>query len=301
MIPNKILIPLDGSDTAAAIIPFVLEIATQTSAKLTLVTSVQQVGIWDATLTLDVLEREEELAKQYLTEQAGQLRAAGTSVDTRITRGEAAEGVLSVADSEDVDLVAISTHGRSGVSRWLFGSVASRILQSCTTPVLFLHPKTGEDKGAPGPVIKKILVPLDGSDLAISIVPEIEEFARSMGASLVFFNAVSPITTYPGFESAQAVSIGKVIEELQEQAKVLLTRAVEHAVQNGVPSTMAVTLGTAVDSVLHAADDVDADLIAVATHGRGGFGRAILGSVADGVVRRSTDRPVLVIRPTAQP
>lgn len=298
MIPNKIVIPLDGSDAAAAIIPFVLEIAAHTSANLVLVTAVQQVGVWDATLTLQVMEREEELAQQYLSEQAEQLRAAGAIVETRVTRGEAAEGVLSIAEDGKAGLVAISTHGRSGISRWLFGSVATRVLQSCTTPVLFLHPRTGEDKGAPGPVIKKILVPLDGSDLAGSIVPDIEEFARSMGASLVFFNAVSPISTYPGFETSQAASIGKVIEELQEQAKVLLTRAAEHAIQKGIKATMVATLDTAVDGVLHAADDVDADLIAVATHGRGGLGRAILGSVADGVVRRSTDRPVLVIRPT---
>jgi nucleotide-binding universal stress UspA family protein len=300
MVPTKILVPLDGSDTAAAVIPFVLEISSQASAKLVLVTAVQQVGVWDATLTMQVMEREEELAQQYLAEQAEQLRAAGASVDTRITRGEAAEGVLSIADSEGADLVAISTHGRSGVSRWLFGSVASRILQSCTTPVLFLHPKTGEDKGAPGPVIKKILVPLDGSDLAGSIVPEVEEFARSMGASLVFFNAVSPITTYPGFETAQATSIGQVIQELQEQSKLVLSRAAEHAILSGVEATIVVTLDTPVDGVIHAAEDVGADLIAVATHGRGGFGRAVLGSVADGVVRRSTDRPVLVIRPPAE-
>jgi nucleotide-binding universal stress UspA family protein len=199
-----------------------------------LVTAVQQVGIWDATLTIQVMEREEELAQQYLEEQAAQLRAAGAEVEIRISRGEAAEAVLSVAEDEKADLVAISTRGRSGVSRWLFGSTASRILQVCSTPVLVLHPKTGEDKGAPGPVIKKILVPLDGSDLAASIVPQVEELAKTLGASLVFFNAVAPIATYPGFETAQVNTIGSVIEELQEQAKAILGRAAEDAIKRGV-------------------------------------------------------------------
>lgn len=294
---KKIVLPLDGSESAATIVPWVLELASKTNSSLVLVTAVQQVGVWDATLTMQVMEREEELAEQYLQEQAEELRAAGAEVETRICRGEAAEAVLSVAEEVGADLLAMSTRGRSGVGRWLFGSTASRILQVSPVPVLMLHPKTGEDKGAPGPVIKKILVPLDGSDLAASIVPHVEDLARTLGASLVFFNAVAPIATYPGFETAQVNTIGTVIEELQEQAKAVLGAAAEGAIERGVQATYVVVLDTAVDGVLRAADGVDADLIAVATHGRGGFGRAVLGSVADGVVRRSADRPVLVIRP----
>jgi nucleotide-binding universal stress UspA family protein len=118
-----------------------------------------------------------------------------------------------------------------------------------------------------------------------------------MGASLVLFHAVAPIASYPGFETAQAATIGKVVEELQEQAKAILNRASEKVRASGVEATMVVTLDVAVDGVLRASEELGVDLIAIATHGRSGFGRMVLGSVADGVVRRSTDRPVLVIRP----
>ncbi len=258
---------------------------------------VQAVGAWDSTLTLQTMERDEELVRQYLSEQVEELRAAGASAKMAFTRGEAAEGILSIAEREGADLVAIGTHGRSGVTRWLFGSVASRVLESSPIPVLFLHPRTGEDKGAPGPVIKKILVPVDGSEVAASVIPAIEGFARTMGASLVFFSAVAPITTYPGFESSQGAAIGDVMGEILEQAKTVTGRAAEGAVANGIEATSAVVLSSAVDGILQAADETNADLIAIATHGRGGLGRAVLGSVADGVVRRSADRPVLVIRP----
>jgi nucleotide-binding universal stress UspA family protein len=297
---KKILIPLDGSETAEAVVPFVLEIASQTGASIALVTAVQQVGIWDATLTLQVMEREEELAQQYLDEQALQLRNAGASAEVQVVRGEAADCILSAAESSGADLIALSTHGRSGVSRWLFGSVATRVLQASPVPVLFLHPKDREDKGSPGPVVRKVLVPLDGSDLAASILPQVEEFARSMGASLAFFSSIVPVATYPGFETAQATTMGQLIDEMRDQATQILSRAAEHARTAGLEATTVVTVDTAVDGILRAADEVNADLIVVSTHGRGGFGRAVLGSVADGVVRRSADRPVLVIRPAGE-
>jgi nucleotide-binding universal stress UspA family protein len=237
------------------------------------------------------------LAQQYLAEQVTKARAAGVNARSAITRGEAADRIITLADREGADLVAIGTHGRSGVSRWLFGSVASRVLEACPVPVLFLHPKTGEDKGAPGPVINKILVPLDGSDVAASVIPQVEGLAKALGASLVFYSAVSPVTTYPGFETAQGAALGTILEEMVEQAKALTARAAEEAVSRGIEATSASALTPPVDGILHAAEDTKCDLIAIATHGRGGLGRAVMGSVADGVVRRSADRPVFVIRP----
>jgi nucleotide-binding universal stress UspA family protein len=291
---KKIIVPLDGSETAEAILPFVEEIAAHTGAEIVLVTAVQQVGVWDAALTLQVLDREDKSAVEYLTEQAK--KVAGKQ-RCRVLRGDPAEAILRAAGEESADLIAISTHGRSGLARWLFGSTATKLLEAATVPVLFLRPKAGEDKGAPGPVVKKILVPLDGSETAMSILNTVEAFAKAMGASLVLFHAVEPIAAYPGFET-QSVAAVTVVEEMQAQARQILTRAMEDAKSRGVEATMVVSLDTAVSGILHAADEQKVDLIAIGTHGRGGIGRAVLGSVADGVVRRSADVPCLVLRAT---
>ncbi len=90
--------------------------------------------------------------------------------------------------------------------------------------------------------------------------------------------------------------MNNVTDELQSQAKQILERAAKAAKSRGVEATIIVEMNTAVDGILGAGDQVKADLIAVATHGRGGLGRLVLGSVADGVVRRSADIPCLVIR-----
>ena len=295
---KKILVPLDGSKIAEAVIPFAREIAARSGAELLFVTAVQQVGVWDAALSLQVLKRESEIAADYLATVEKDVSGEGQKVATQVLDGDAAEAVLAAADEAGVDLIAISTHGRSGVSRWLFGSVATRILEHAGVPLLVLRPKEGEDRGAPGPVVKKILVPLDGSEVAKSVLPVVEEFAKTMGASLVLYHSVAPLSAYPGFESAGAAALGEAVEEMQRQAREILARASEEVKSRGVEATTVVSLGTAVDGVLSAADELDVDLIAIATHGRSGLGRVVLGSVADGVIRRSADVPCLVIRPT---
>ncbi len=295
---KKILIPLDGSEVAEAVIPFAREIAARSGAELLFVSAVQQVGIWDATVGLQAMKRESQIAADYLATVEKDVSGEDQKVGTQVLDGAAAEAVLAGADESGADLIAISTHGRSGISRWLFGSVATHILERAAVPLLVLRPKEGEDRGAPGPVVKKILVPLDGSEVAKSILPVIEEFAKTMGASLVLYHSVAPLSAYPGFESAGAAALGEAIEEMQRQAKEILARAAEEVVSRGVEATTVVSLGTPVDGVLTAANELDVDLIAIATHGRSGFGRAVLGSVADGVIRRSADVPCLVVRPT---
>lgn len=289
---KKILIPLDGSETAEAILPFVQEIASRTGGDITVMTAVQPVAIWDTTVTVTVLENEEASAVDYLKQVMAKIPG---KQKCRVVRGEAAEAILEAADEENADLIAISTHGRSGLARWLFGSTAGKVLESAKVPVLFLRPKTGEDKGAPGPVVKKILVPLDGSDLASSILPPVEEFAKTMGATLVLVHAVTPITALPGFET-QAPAAINILDELQRHAQEYLAKLVAEVKARGVEATGLVAIDDPVHAILEAADETRADLIAVATHGRGGLGRAILGSVADGVVRRSADVPCLVLR-----
>ncbi len=289
---KKILVPLDGSPTAETIIPFVEEIASHTGGELVLMTAVHAVAVWDTSGTVQVMESEEASAVDYLKQLMAKIPG---KQHCRVVRGEAAEAILEAAKTENAELIAIGTHGRSGLKRWLFGSTASKVLQSADCPVLFLHPKTGEDKGAPGAVVKKILLPLDGSELATSVLPEVEEFAKVMGASLVLYHSVAPIGALPGFET-QAPTAVALLPELEEQAKQYLAKIVGEIKSRGVEATGLVSVDEPVHGIIEAADTAKVDLVAIATHGRGGIGRAVLGSVADGVVRRTADVPCLVLR-----
>lgn len=146
---RHILVPLDGSPLAEQVLPHVHALAAnEGTTKITLLravppiftTSVDYSGML-ATTAADALETLEDEARSYLDNIAGQFRAEGYSVQIEISAMPAAEAILDYADSQHADLVAIATHGRSGISRWVFGSVTQKVVQNCPVPVLVIRPK----------------------------------------------------------------------------------------------------------------------------------------------------------------
>jgi len=145
-------------------------------------------------------------------------------------------------------------------------------------------------------MIKKILVPLDGSELSASALSFVVDLAKPLKASITLFHAVvPPVLTYPG---AEAIGFdARVLEEMEAGARNFLTSAAGDLTAKGVPTDVVVTVGNATDGIVDAADSGGVDLIVMSTHGRSGIGRLVLGSVADAVVRRAP-HPVLLVRPT---
>ncbi len=292
---GKILVPLDGSQIAESVLPYVREMASRTGAEVLLVAAIQPIVVWDATATTFSLDREESFAQSYLDGQSAAFEAKGLRVRTKVLQGPAAESILKAASEEGADLIAMSTHGRSGLTRWLFGSVATKVLEGSDRP-LFLVRSSAEAKRGRPVTIEKVLVPLDGSSLAESVLPFVEEVAAAFGASIVLYHAITPLSAYPGFETVLPAHAGEVLADLQAQAEQFLHRVAEEVRARGCKVTVAVSVDLAVDGILAAARESGAGLIALGTHGRSGLGRAIMGSVADAVVRRA-EVPCLLVHP----
>jgi nucleotide-binding universal stress UspA family protein len=140
------------------------------------------------------------------------------------------------------------------------------------------------------------LVALDGSELSAGILPFVEEFAVTLNATLLLHTVVPPYHMYPGPEMATPAT-GAFLEEQVAALKSRLgdTKARIQS-RSDLEVVSLVTVGATVDTIVSTAREEGADLIAIATHGRSGIGRWVLGSVADGVVRRS-HLPCLVVRP----
>lgn len=289
---KTILVPLDGSELAHAVLPYVAELARRTGAEAELLVAVSDVALWDANATVVAWEREEELALGYIESQREALEANGVKARTRVVRGEPGKAIVDAAAKSSADLIALSTHGRSGISRWLFGSVTGRVIESCDVPLLVVRPPEEH----PGGDIKKILVPLDGSPLAEGVFPLVEEVAKACESSVVVMQAVPPLTAYPGFEGYAPTAMGEVLEDMQARSREYLAGTVERLKGKGIEAEALTSAALPTEAILSAADQTDADLIAIATHGRSGLGRAVLGSVADSVIRRS-HRPCLVVHP----
>lgn len=290
---SKILVPLDGSQAAEAVLSYIEPISTATNARVNLLAAVDRPRDWGEDTGRD-LKGERHEAESYLRGiQARLTSATGNDVEIEVVASEPAAAILAASERQQSNLIAMTTHGRSGVARWVFGSIAAKVLHGTKTPLLIVRPPT-EDKQSDAPDLTKMLVPLDGSELSASVLPFAADLAKSMGASIVLFHAVfEPVMTYPG---AEAVFDAGALKGMDAGAHEYLAAVALDLDAKGVKTNRAVAIGNAMDGIVWAAGRESAGLIVMSTHGRSGIGRMVLGSVADAVVRRSA-LPVILVRP----
>jgi nucleotide-binding universal stress UspA family protein len=227
----------------------------------------------------------EDLAQEYLRKVAARL--AGHPVRTFLWRGTPEEEIPKAARRLHADLIAMTTHARRGLSRLFLGSVAESVVRSAPAPVLLARP--GHSR--PQKPLERILVPLDGSEASREIFASVRNLLSGRDAEVILFQVVVPVVAADPVTGFTPIGIPVPLADpaphLEELARELAsadlrTRAV-------------LAWGDAADQILEHARSLDADLIAMATAGRKGFSRFMIGSVAEKVVRRM-DRPVLLHR-----
>jgi nucleotide-binding universal stress UspA family protein len=142
---QRILVPLDGSSVAEAVLPQVQMLAECSGAEVVLlsVTSAPAYDYYipDAGMAVELHEKQQTQYKTYLERVCAQLKAKGLNVRAELCSGGVAESILDYADSIQADLIAMSTHGRNGLGRFLLGSVAEKVIRSAKVPVLLVRPR----------------------------------------------------------------------------------------------------------------------------------------------------------------
>jgi nucleotide-binding universal stress UspA family protein len=305
---TRILVPLDGSAFAEAAIETAAAIAKRRDCSVELVsvlppllpllgTSVRR------TLQLQQREREvREALQRYLEGWRERLRShdRALQVETTILRGDAAVALGEHAESSGVRLVVLTTHGRGGASRLWLGSVTEYLIRRLDIPLLVLRPQQGVDRTRRPLSFGQVLVPL-GDELQTEPLLDSAQFvAGREGVRYILMRVVVPL--HPLVQ----VLVPEQEEErdLGEQ-EALARRALEEIAgryrSGGVEMDTVVRVGVHVaQEILSLADSISADLLVLGTHGRGPLGRAMLGSVADKVLR-SARIPVLVQHLPLQP
>ena len=286
---KTVLVPLDGSELAARALPFATTIAARSGWSLLLLRAVDTLSAPTEAAGL-ALER---AAQEALDVVAASLPVSGVRVVTRVVDGQAETRILEATADEDVSLVVMSTHGRGGIGRFIYGSVADTVLRHTPVPVLIVPPHGL--KSWPTDERIKILVPLDGSRLAASVLGPACELADALGGSLLLTTLVesSRFMSYTeGYQSGEPDESDENLVAARAQLEDLAA-----GLRTGTrPVEVRAIFGTPYSDVAAIARDVGAGVIAIATHGRGGLGRAVLGSVATATLQRS-DVPLLIVRP----
>ena len=295
---TKILVPLDGSDCSEQVLPFARLLATALNLP---VEFLEVVDISAASLHiaadkaryLDALIREgERSSKEHLETIAGQF--SGIKVTCSVERGGSAEAIIQSAAVDRGTLIAMATHGRSGVSRWLLGSVAEKVLRGSNNS-LFLVRADGTEGGHRAATLKSVIVPLDGSKLAESVLPTVAEIAKKLALEVVLCRAYElAALAYYGSEP-YLPDYDAMLRELKAEVERYLAEKVESVKADGLTRVSAAALaGSDAEEIVRFCRDHPDGLVAMCTHGRSGVSRWVLGSVTERVVRHA-DGPVLVL------
>jgi nucleotide-binding universal stress UspA family protein len=188
------------------------------------------------------------------------------------------------------------THGRSGLNRFLLGSVAEKVLRGSANPLLLVR-ATEEAKGEGESVFKTVIVPLDGSELAESVLPMVAGVAKKLNLEVLLFRTYHiPSYAYAGDEG-YAVNYDELVSGVRDEAKEYLKKKGAEVKKLGVEEVSFSTKeGFAGDEIINIGRNTPGSLIAMCSHGRSGVNRWLLGSVAETVVRHSAG-PVLITRP----
>ncbi|MDA0263959.1 MAG: universal stress protein [Chloroflexi bacterium] len=298
---KRILVPLDGSPLGDRVLPYVRTLGRKLEAKVELFRVFEPQPEYFYPNPFDFKERHEasEHHREEVMTAMGaaktQLERAGVAAiavmhgpdiatleDDEIKDekkdhryGAPAEHIVTEAEKEKDTLIVMSTHGRSGVGRWVLGSVTDKVLHAAKMPLLIIRAEDNDAvlDGSMG----HIIVPLDGSALAESILPHAAAMAKALDAKVCLVRA----TANHKADSKEKDGLERVADKLRAEGVPEVSGLVLH----GDPATAIVNL-------THEYPDA---LVAMTTHGRSGVGRWLIGSVADRVVRHAAG-PVLLLR-----
>ena len=298
---KRIVVPLDGSKLAEAPLDYAVWLAHKSAAELQL---------------MHVYNNRVPAVSRYLGNRIERTMRrsvlayrAPVNVKPVIAAGDAATQITKHVEDNDVDLIIMSTHGRSGIKRWMMGSVADKVVRYSNRPVRLI--KSFESKVPDSEEYdKKVLVLLDGSELSEQILPYAAYHAGLSGGELILLNVceppdVAPAVTYHlipphDYPPTRPLQWGKYVEEETERRKkecqVYLNDLTEKFRQRNLKVRFAAPFGNAVDEILRFLEDNPVSLVAMTTRGRSGISRWVFGSVAEKVLLASPS-PVLLIRP----
>lgn len=299
---KMIMVPTDGSGFDREAIQVALRVAERSRAKVRLV-RVHSTGAFfgmgsspdAATFSVEVLQQERDRILSELYALAAECRnTSDAEIDVALEDGPVPDALQAYASRNKVDLIVISSHGRGGIARLSLGSVTDLLIRRTTIPVLVVKPHASYLNPQAGEPFRRIIVPLDGSSLAEQILPEVVALAKVEESELTLLHVLVPRTSLQkGMSDKKILWWDKDIAA----AQAYLFRTAAKLREDGFLTTTDVVVG---DNIAQAIADyvgkVRADLVAIATHGRGVISRALRGSVAD-VVTRTSRTSMLVLRP----
>jgi nucleotide-binding universal stress UspA family protein len=297
---NKILVPLDGSAVAEQALPYARLLAAKLKVPAELLGVIDPAVISASGLTHNpryvgrLTEEGRRASESYLARVSKTFPEKFVTASVEVGKPE--EVIIEKAAEGKETLVAMATHGRSGMSRWLLGSIAEKVLRGGTNHLLLI--RSGEGGSGDGGVkLETIVVALDSSTLAETVLRDITDLAKLLRLNVILAHAYElPLSAYYGAEDYYDLHYRNLAARLKDEARKYLDGKVQELKGRGLAKVSSVLLeGPAAEEIIAFTRSEPNSLLAMCTHGYSGVKRWVLGSVTEKVVRHSGD-PVLVVR-----
>ncbi|MEF8863151.1 MAG: universal stress protein [Haloarculaceae archaeon] len=280
---DDILVPTDGSECAQAAVGYAEDLATRYEARVHVLSVADSRRLENAPRADRVEQERAETAERTCNELSG----SGVSVEQAVRTDIPHKAILRYATEQDIDLVVMGTHGRTGVERYLLGSVTEKVVRLSDVPVLTVKAEADGDATYP---YADILVPTDGSGGAAAAIDPAVDIASTYDARVHALSVIDTMSMGVDVRSGAILdaleeSARSAVETIEERAANASVHAVETAIQHGNPYR----------AIRSYVEEHDIDLVVMGTHGRSGIERYLLGSVAEKTVRTSPV-PVMTVR-----
>lgn len=285
---DRILLATDGSDHTRRAAAYVRTLADRFGAEVH-VLAVADIGsvsvAFDAGgVEQEVIERLRRQSEEWAAETGELVDAAETAVRSGRPRKE----ILDYAAEHDVGLLAMGTHGRTGIRRYVIGSVTEHVLRRAEAPVLTARADGDAEDGE----ITRVLLPTDGSDASAAAVDHAVAVADACGAAI---RVLSVVDTRALAAQSELAPSDIVVESLEERSEHAVNEVAERCEGAGLSVETAIARGAPSQAICEDAAESNADLVVMGTRGRSGLDRVLLGSVAERTVRQSPV-PVMAVR-----
>lgn len=305
MVPfRNILVPLDGSGLAEKALVPAGQIATAMShhkdgeekVRITLLRAVSPMAMLaaDPYLYDEMMRMNVDEANAYLNGVASTMSNIPALIVTETTNGSPADAIVQFAEENGVDLIIMSSHGRTGSSRWVYGSVAEKVMHhaSCATAIIRAHVEVSMFEN------RRILVPLDGSELAEQALEPAMALAATVNSEVYLLRVVvgrepMPESLTPAGEQMEA-ALGAADARESSEAETYLQQVYHRYNNQHLFFDVMHTNGDVADTIINYADQKNFDLIVMSSHGRSGIGRWLHGSVAEKVLRGANCATLIV-------
>jgi len=303
---KRMLVPLDGSELAEVVFTYAKELAGRLDLDLTLfhVCTPEEQEL--ASMHRAYVERAVETIRQQSEAVQQMTQSRGKAIKTvgELAVGHPADEILRYADENDIDIILMATHGRSGVGRWAMGSVADKVLRVSKVPVWLARAAIPEEVLYDKWPSRTLLVPLDGSESAESVLPHAEALAKQRGAELVEVVLIRvcepPFITVDYPEATMRLTWEEHVKHIKSAFNAGCERYLQGVAKRfsdaGLKVRSEVLLGEPADEIISYATKSPFNLIAMSTHGRSGPKRWAYGSVTDKVLHGVTS-PIFLVRP----